>query len=275
MPSIVQKILLSLAIDIQWLTTPGIPYKLRYLWKKYLFLCFSFAFWDAKSHSYRLSLFGQTMHIPNREHIAFLQGTFTDHAYLQTYIAPGATIIDIGAHVGEFALVCSTCLAAKDIFSFEPVKYPYELLSLNTRFHTFHAAVGNGNEVTMYIPQNTLTSSIFKTSQNDTVEVLSCISPDTLPEIASLPHIDLFKIDVEGMEYDVISASKETIRKSSHILVELSLNRPCTKSALDTIALLKEFIPDIQLLHVGTVFTIHTNQVAVDMLFSNPSQRKR
>ena len=271
MNSTLRKISLSLQVDITWIRTKGIPYKWRYLAKKYLFLIFPYLFWDKTSHTYALSLFGKKVYIPNKEHIAFLQGTYTDHAYLKKYIQPNAIVIDVGAHVGEFALVCATILHAKEVFSFEPVKRSYDLLEQNTPFRAYYGAIGTEKIQKIYVAENTVASSGFSNTKKEETELTPCISPDHISEIVSLDHIDLFKIDVEGMEYDVLMASKETLRKSLYIIVELSLHREATNKAVQTIELLHEIIPHVELIHIGSIFTKHhqTRQIAVDMLFYN------
>ncbi|OGY31140.1 MAG: hypothetical protein A3C02_00950 [Candidatus Andersenbacteria bacterium RIFCSPHIGHO2_02_FULL_45_11] len=272
MYSLLEKIYLSFVIDVHWLRTPRIPDRWKYLLQKYFFLLFPYLYWNKEHNAYKLKLLNRIVYIPTIEHITFLQGTYIDHAYLKQYIKPNAVVIDVGAHAGEFALVCTTLLNAQEIYSFEPLKKIYELLRLNTPYAAYHAAVGTAEHQTLYIPKNTVASSIFQTSPEDTPEESHSISLDGMPQITRLPHIDLLKIDVEGMEYDVLMASKTAIKKSSYICIEVSMHRPSTKSALDTLALIKECVPNIQIVHIGTIFPFKTGrQVAVDILLHNPA----
>lgn len=271
MTSLLWKIGMSFAIDAEWIATPKNRYRWRYLVKKYLLIALPFLFWDKKTHAYAVTVWDRKIRIPTIEHIAFLQGICTDHAYLRHYIPQDATVIDIGAHIGEFALVSKQYLRAKQVFSFEPIRKTYDLLQLNTPFAAYHAAVGTEKEQDMYIGKNTVAASAFRASKQDILECSPCVSVDAIPEIAVLANIDLFKIDVEGMEYDVLLASKETLKKSSYILIELSLHRPATQQAMETIALLQDIVPGIQLIRVGTIFAQKktSQQVAFDALFYN------
>ena len=49
---------------------------------------------------------------------------FAEDYYLKRWIAPGATVVDIGANVGQFRLFSLEYLRAARVLSFEPVNAP-------------------------------------------------------------------------------------------------------------------------------------------------------
>ena len=273
---IFHKARLSLHLDLSWIRIPENRYTWQYIIKKYVFIVLSPLFWDRASTSYSIRLLGRRAYIPTVEHVAFLQGTYIDHAYLATYIGTNPTIIDIGAHTGEFAIVCETILDPKTIFSFEPIEQSYTLLKHNKRDHIYHFGIGTKQHQMMYIGKNTVTASGIMDSPEDRTEVVSCKKLDDIQEIRSLERIELLKIDVEGMEYDVIQASKTTIQKSEYILIEISFGRESKATTFQTIELLRSYVPRLRLVHIGNVFynRDHTTQVAVDMLFHNPDPQR-
>ena len=59
------------------------------------------------------------------------------------------------------------------------------------------------------------------TKNVETVEVLSL---DEIFEKKNLGNIDLVKIDTEGHEYEVLSGTKEYLKKINYILIEFHID---------------------------------------------------
>lgn len=264
-------VLRSLKLDAHWISTPGIPGKWAFLLKKYELLLFPFLF-KTQENVYAINLWGRKLLLPSYSHIGLLQSNFPDHMALREYVSKNPIVVDVGAHVGEFAMFAEIVLNAKQIYSFEPVKKSFELLSHNTSNTNYNVAIGNSSSLELFVPEQTGMSSQSKTTEPYYKERVSCTSLDAIQAIQSIHTIDLLKIDVEGMEYDVISASPKTIKKSSYITIEAALQRPGTKNAVDTIELLKEICPSIQLIHIGHIHRYSDTgiQAAVDFIFHNP-----
>ncbi|OGY31141.1 MAG: hypothetical protein A3C02_00945 [Candidatus Andersenbacteria bacterium RIFCSPHIGHO2_02_FULL_45_11] len=265
--SVVKLALRSFALDWAWVHTPAIPKKYVFLIKKYLFLIAYPLFWDTQTHSYRIHLWNRDVHLENREHIGIIQSTFVNNAYLKQTVPPHGTIIDIGAHTGEFALFSDVYLEAGRIYSFEPVGRSYELLTHNKKDHTYHLAIGTKENIIMYIPQQTAMASAVPTGQDHHHETVACARLDEHPEIDTTSHIDLLKIDVEGMEYDVLMASIKTLQKTQTLLVEISIDRPATKPPMETVASIHAIVPTFELSHIGQIFGDFTWTDSVDFLF--------
>lgn len=265
----------SFELDIPWLFLPYFTEKYMFLWKKYIFLVAYPLFWHRKSKAYRIKLWGRYMFLENRENLGVIQSVFIYNAHLKHSVPPGATVIDIGAHIGEFALFCNVYLKAKTIYSFEPIATSYRLLQKNKPEHSYPVAIGAQDTLLMHIPKHTVMASTFSSPQDTRQEYVTSIPLDTMPEVSKLHSIDLFKIDVEGMEYDVLGASKDIIPKSKYILMEASIDRPASKSTMETLQYLQHLVPDIKLIHIGQMFGNETHTDAADMLFYNPSYLPR
>ncbi|OGY36401.1 MAG: hypothetical protein A3E36_01435 [Candidatus Andersenbacteria bacterium RIFCSPHIGHO2_12_FULL_45_11b] len=255
---------------MQWVATPNIPEKYVFLLKKYIFLIFYPLFWNSNAKAYRISLWDRKIFLENRENLGLIQSVFVHNHQLKKIVPAHGVIIDIGAHTGEFALFCDIYLRAKTVYSFEPVAKSYALLAQNKKDHTYHMAISTKPNLVMHIPKHTAMTSPFPVPGESTQERTACTTLDAMPEIRSISSIDLLKIDVEGMEYDVLAASTQTLQKSQHILLEMSVNRPSSKPALETLSYLATIIPGIALTHIGQIFQDNTKVIAADMVFHRP-----
>jgi len=120
-------------------------------------------------------------------------------------------IIDIGAHIGLFALFASQYCKQGQIFCFEPVKENYDLLLENfqlnkiTNVKPFNVAVSEKiGEVKIFLNEDESGHSMFVSS---TKSIL--IKSTSLKEIIdsnNLDRCDFIKMDCEGVEYEIIDS---------------------------------------------------------------------
>lgn len=257
----------SVQLDYELLRTKIPTNKGGFLWKKFLFILFTPMFWNKKSQAYRIRIWGQDIYLEGRSDIGILQSQFIHNTYLSLLPIQNEIIIDIGAHVGEFAIFCDHALHPKRILSFEPVAQSYRILQKNKEVDTYRYAIGSSSHTTMHVPKNTAFSSSFPIFKNEKQEIAPCVRLDDIPEVQKLNAIGLLKIDVEGMEYDVLSASKETLKKTRYLLIELGIARAQTKPPLDTLVYIKKILPDAKLIHVGQKFGNEFRTDSIDLLF--------
>ena len=257
----------SIQLDYELLRTTVPMRKSEFLWKKFLFMLFAPMFWHEESQAYRIRIWGKNIYFEGRSDIGILQSQFIHNTYLSLLPIQNETIIDIGAHVGEFAIFCNHTLHPRRMISFEPVEQSYRILQKNKGVDTYRYAIGGSSHTTMHIPENTALSSSFPAFKNEKQEIAPCVRLDDLPEIQNLHAIGLLKIDVEGMEYDVLSASKETLKKTRYLLIELGIARAQTKPPLDTLVYIKTILPNASLIHVGQKFGSEFRTDSIDLLF--------
>ena len=147
------------------------------------------------------------------------------------------TVIDVGAHTGEFARMIKRILPAAAIFSFEPLKAEFESLHQQMQngagFMAFNCAVGDRNETveirrssyaqsSSLLPMAQLHKEAFPVSAGHTVETVEVKRlDDVLRDFELRPEI-LIKIDVQGYEDKVIAGAADTIDKAKAIIVEVS-----------------------------------------------------
>ena len=138
-------------------------------------------------------------------------------------------VIDVGAHIGLFALFASQSCKRGKIFCFEPIKENYELLVENI----------NSNKIKNIIPFNfavSNTSDSVKIFLNDDYSGHSMfLETNNFVIVKSKPLLDIFienniqecnflKLDCEGAEYDIInSLSPEFLNKIKKYAIEYHL----------------------------------------------------
>lgn len=131
-------------------------------------------------------------------------------------------IIDVGAYVGDSAIVMSRYTANK-VYAFEPVHSNYELmlqtLKLNPEQNNIiplNAALGKENTVSNICEAESSSSFAFNlSSKHEKVNVLS------LDAFVEQNHLDvgLIKVDIEGFEQSFLQGAERTIKSQRPSLI--------------------------------------------------------
>ena len=151
-----------------------------------------------------------------------------------------ATVLDIGAHTGLFAVTIHRVLPKARIYAFEPLPESFQKLTARMggvkEFTAFNVGLGeqsgtlpfHRNDSTpssSFLPMAALHKNVFPHTKNEqTVEV----KIETLDAAASALKIDdplMVKIDVQGYEDRVLRGGEKTVRRAKLVLVETSLER--------------------------------------------------
>ena len=141
-------------------------------------------------------------------------------------ISSTSVVVDCGGYIGEFASKVSA-KANCEIHIFEPVPAFVEVLKdrfrENNRVKIHAYALGSESRELRLILGGEATSE-FLSGQS-----VNCVmkSIDRTP-IVDIPHIDLFAVNIEGGEYELIPALFEAhiLPKVSHILVQFHRSGP-------------------------------------------------
>ena len=161
-------------------------------------------------------------------------------------------IFDIGANIGTFTTWMARTFPNGKIYSFEPQRAVFQMLSgnaaINNLYNVYTYNIGLGKENTKvefdepnYFQKNdfgtfSLVENIIteKTKNKIVVQIQTL---DWFLEYYKVPKVHLLKIDVEGMDLDVLSGGYNTIKKHLPVIfIEHCDNR---KSIIDPI---KEFL---------------------------------
>jgi hypothetical protein len=157
-------------------------------------------------------------------------------------------IFDIGANIGTFTTWMSKAFPKGKVYSFEPQRQVFQMLSgnaaINNLYNVYTYNIGLGKENTKvefeepnYFEKNdfgtfSLVENVISQTTNNKI-VVQINTLDWFVEYYNIPKVHLLKIDVEGMDLDVLIGGQNTIKKHFPIIfIEHSDNR---KSIIDEI----------------------------------------
>jgi FkbM family methyltransferase len=148
-------------------------------------------------------------------------------------------IIDVGANIGQFSSSAANFFPKAEVHSFEPIPECYQILLKNTEklsnIKTYNFAVGSCDKnIEFFINADNQSSSAMKTSElrleifPDKYEVAQievaqkCL--DTVYAGRALGENCLLKMDVQGLEVDVLKGAVNSLSGIRYILLEAAVN---------------------------------------------------
>jgi FkbM family methyltransferase len=147
------------------------------------------------------------------------------------------TVIDIGAHKGEFASKIRGILPDAAIFSFEPLEDVFRQLQINFKdapnFKAFNCALADKNcQMNIFRNEYTPSSSLLPMTQahkqtfpfaaNEHAETIAVRRLDDVVCDLEVKEDLLVKMDVQGYEDKVIKGGEQVISRSRLLIVETS-----------------------------------------------------
>jgi FkbM family methyltransferase len=157
------------------------------------------------------------------------------YAFLQTLSIK--TVIDVGAHSGEFAEMIRGILPDAQIISFEPLRDEFNELERRMQsvanFKAFNLAVGDENgrasmhrsdysQSSSLLPMASLHKEAFPESAGHKEEAIEVARLDSALSECKLDREILLKIDVQGYEDRVIAGAPNTLSSCKAIIIEVS-----------------------------------------------------
>lgn len=134
-------------------------------------------------------------------------------------LPPGAVVVEAGSNIG--AITVPLAAAAGTVLAFEPQPFVYNVLCGNLALNgcanvkAFPIALGRGG--TMALPPG-----LDYAAPSANFGGVSLVAGDSVAVAAldrlELPRLDLLKVDVEGMEIDVLEGARRTIERCRPVL---------------------------------------------------------
>lgn len=158
-----------------------------------------------------------------------------DLAMLISFIKEKDTILDIGSHIGTFAIPIANSLNSNvNIFAFEPQPQIYELLEKNIKLNnleknitTFNGLVSDKKEEFEFIlgnPRNSMTGQ-FVPIKKERIEderkkrsITTYVINEMVQRKIITDKVNVIKIDTEGAELNVIKSCFDLIDKNLPII---------------------------------------------------------
>jgi len=181
---------------------------------------------DTESGSNRLkkTRYGTLLYNPMDRYVGRsidLYGEYSDEeaTLLRSLLKPGAVALDIGAHIGPHTLALADSIGPKGaVLAFEPQRVLFQMLCANmalnnhTNVYCYHAAVGD-RPGSVFVPEldytvgnNFAGLALGGYNQGEKVRLQTVDGLD-------LQRCDFMKIDVEGMELEVLKGAQKTIER--------------------------------------------------------------
>ena len=145
-------------------------------------------------------------------------------------------IIDIGAANGTVSLMFASAFPTTTIYSYEPIIENFNDLKINTHSCTqikiFNKALGNSHEERpIHLTSRITSSSLLNIEKN----IENAFFSENLKNVGEqkiiinklddeIPHdirVNIIKIDVQGYELEVLKGAKETLNRTSLVLIEM------------------------------------------------------
>lgn len=160
-----------------------------------------------------------------------IESTLLNHSIklLNTYKEhqDDCVILDVGANFGFLSLVwaSSVCKNSGHIYAFEPNKSVFDSFSkaihsnqLDSIIRLESYAVGNDNKIIQLFLDNT-TSNVLKSHATVENVDVTMLTLDTYVIDHTIERCDLIKIDVDGIELEILRGSIETLNKLKPIFI--------------------------------------------------------
>jgi FkbM family methyltransferase len=137
-------------------------------------------------------------------------------ALIKGILQPGHSFVDIGANVGYFSLIASSCVGRLgSVYAFEPGKNAFNRLVANVRLnqltnvHPFNLAIGDKSILTtLYV--DPISDDLSNTTRPTPKSEL--ISSRTLDDVLAGKKVRLVKMDCEGCELAALRGMQGLIR---------------------------------------------------------------
>jgi FkbM family methyltransferase len=155
-----------------------------------------------------------------------IYGEWGEHeiALINRIVQPGSYVLDAGANIGTHTIPLARMVGSNGIvIAFEPQRLTYQLLCANVSLNSFanvfthHAALGaeTGLINVPFASLNTPTNiGNLNIEGHSTGERVSMVTIDQM----ELPRLDFLKIDVEGMESQILTGATTTLKRCQTII---------------------------------------------------------
>lgn len=139
----------------------------------------------------------------------------------------GDIIVDIGAHIGVYSILCARIHSSIRLFSYEPSEENYYLFNKNIKLNKIsnispfkEGIAGKKGSRTLIIDKEHSGRHSMITGEGKK-EKINCITLKDVFEKNKIKKCDILKMDIEGAEYEVLFNTPHTyFNKINNIVIE-------------------------------------------------------
>jgi FkbM family methyltransferase len=178
-----------------------------------------------------------------------IKETCLDREYEQASVAidDGWTVVDIGAGLGDFAIMTARQRPGCTVHAYEPLPGSFELLVENCALNGVSnviphcAAIGaRDGSLSLVASEVAVMSSTSAIAEDGDAQPVEALSLESALRSEGIDACDYLKIDCEGAEFDILpNTSSDVLRRVRNICLEYHDNATGGSHA-DLVALLRE-----------------------------------
>lgn len=168
-------------------------------------------------------------------------------------VRPGDLVIDCGANIGEFSIICAQ--AGAQVIAFEPDRIEFKALQRNSEklaISPFQQALWNENGTMEFFDGNDSgDSSLLDPGDSRSSYEVETLRLDSASEVPDLP-IRLIKLEAEGAEPEILDGMRKTLERTQFVTVDMGAERgvrkdntvvDCTEALYDRGFRMRAFFP--------------------------------
>src|SRR5262249_54417426 len=143
--------------------------------------------------------------------------------FLQQLTRPGMTVLEVGANIGVFTVPLARFVHPGRVIAFEPQRIMYQILCGNLALNAIDNVVAHNSAAGRSTGSITVPSVDYtKLGNFGAVSLTGSRQGDIVPLVTIdslvLPSCHLIKIDVQGMELDVLEGATSTLQQFRPLL---------------------------------------------------------
>ena len=171
---------------------------------------------------------------------------FYGHSVLIDDLKLSSTVVDLGANHGNFAMAIVERFRCKP-FCVEPDPGLYQALAKNSAISACNVAVTTQNgPARFYVAENAECSSLTPPKSSKTIAEIECqtVTLETLLASMGLEQVDVLKIDIEGLELQLLnSLDARVLDRINQLTVEFhdAIGMGTVKQIVETIDHLRNY----------------------------------
>jgi len=151
-------------------------------------------------------------------------------------LKPGMRVIDVGSHVGYYALLASRLVGDEGmVYAIEPNPRSFLLLSYNVKLNgrknikLYNLAVGDEDGEIAFcfnIKYSNLSQVLGEDECRSSGGRPIKVRVTTLDQLLGEEHVDVIRMDVEGFEYRILQGARKLLSRNEEMRLFLELHPP-------------------------------------------------